>query len=83
MSPSGSVAVAAKDTASGATPEEGVAVAVETVGAAFAVGATPQAADGSTPAAISMPAPMWDRMPASANEACVWPRPVYHERPPS
>jgi len=46
-------------------------------------GATPHAADGSTPAAISMPAPMWDRMPASANEACVWPRPVYHERPPS
>ena len=46
-------------------------------------GATPHAADGSTPAAISMPAAMCDRMPASANEACVWPRPVYNERPPS
>ena len=43
----------------------------------------PQALDVWTPAAISMPASMCLRKSASLNDACVWPMPVYHMRPPS
>ena len=64
MSPSASVAAAVKATSSGAVPDVLDAVVAPITGLVLA-GATPQAAEASLPAAISMPAAMCERMPAS------------------
>ena len=43
----------------------------------------PHAAEFVAPAVISMPAARWPSIVGSLKDACVWARPVYHERPPS